>query len=285
VIAGAAVLVGALVFAVVGAGFCAVALHVPRSVAPAPPNTETVEIAARDNAKLSAWWLRPVKQNGNCVIVLHGIGASRVGSVRFSPMFLEKGYTVLVPDSRAHGASGGEFVTYGLLERHDAISWAHWMKAEGCGKIYGLGESLGASILIQAAAVEPSFAAIVAECPFADLRQTAEYRVRRMLRLPAFIGSPLAKLVVSCGALYANLSDGLDFRRVSPVNSIKHSSTPILLIHGLNDSRTPPSNSQMLAAANPSDPLWLVPGAEHTRASSAEPHEFRRRVLGWFEAH
>jgi hypothetical protein len=131
VIAGAAVLVGALVFIIiiVGAIFCAAALHpskiVPRSVAPAPPDTETVEIAARDNAKLSAWWLRPVKQNGNCVIVLYGIGDSRVGSVRFSPMFLEKGYTVLVPDSRAHGASGGEFVTYGLLERHDVISWAH----------------------------------------------------------------------------------------------------------------------------------------------------------------
>ncbi len=249
-IAGAAVSVGALVFIIiiVGAGFCAVALHVPRSVAPAPPDTETVEIAARDNAKLSAWWLRPVKQKGNC------------GSVRFAPMFLEKGYAVLVPDSRAHGASGGDFVTYGLLERHDVISWAHWMNAEGCGKIYGLGESLGASILIQAAVVEPSLAAIVAECPFAYLRETVECRVRRMSKLPAYIGSPLAKLVVSCGALYANLSDGLDFRRVSPANSIRHSSTPILLIHGLNDSRTPPSNSKMLAAANPGDPRWLVPG-------------------------
>jgi uncharacterized protein len=106
-----------------------------------------------------------------------------------------------------------------------------------------------------------------------------------VLRLPAFIGSPLAKLVVSCGTLYANFSDGLDFRQVSPVNSIRHSQTPILLIHGLNDSRTPPSNSQMLAAANPSDPLWLVSGAGHTGASSAEPYEFRRRVLAWFKAH
>ncbi len=200
-------------------------------------------------------------------------------------MFLQNGYTVLVPDSRAHGASGGDFVTYGLLERYDVIKWTHWMKAQGCRKIYGLGESLGASILIQAAAVDPSFAAIVAECPFADLREAAEYRVRRMLRLPAFIASPLAKLVVSSAVLYANLADRLDLRQVSPLHSIQHSATPILLIHGLSDSRTPPSNSQILAAANTSDPLWLVPKAEHTGAFKAQPEEFRRRVLGWFDEH
>jgi dipeptidyl aminopeptidase/acylaminoacyl peptidase len=285
VIAGIVLLAGGLALIAVGAGFCAATLHVPRSVTPAPPNAATVEIAAPDNAKLSGWWLRPAKQNGNCVIVLHGIGGSRASSIAFAPMFLDRGYAVLLPDSRATGASGGEFVTYGLLERFDVIAWAHWLKTAGCRKIYGLGESLGASILIQAAATEPSFAAVVAECPFADLRETAEYRVRRKLRLPAFIGSPLAKLVVSCGLLYANLADSLDFRQVSPVNSIQHSSTPILLIHGLNDSRTPPSNSQMLAAANPSDPLWLVPKASHTAASSTEPDQFRRRVLSWFEAH
>jgi hypothetical protein len=285
IVAGVVALSGALCFIAVGAGFCAVTLHVRRLVATAPPNAATVEVLANDNMRLSGWWLRPADRNGNCVIVLHGIGDSRASSVRFAPIFLAHGYLVLVPDSRAHGASGGEYVTYGLLERYDVIAWAHWMKREGCLKIYGLGESLGASILIQAAAVEPAFAAIVAESPFADLREIAEYRIRRILRLPAFIGFPLAKLAVSSGMVYARLADGFDFRRVSPVNSIGHTSTPILLIHGLNDSRTPPAHSQKLAAANASDPLWLVPKADHTRASSAEPDEFRRRVLGWFAEH
>jgi pimeloyl-ACP methyl ester carboxylesterase len=81
---------------------------------------------------------------------------------------------------------------------------------------------------------------------------------------------------------YANLVDGLDFRQVSPVNSISHTATPILLIHGLADSRTPPSQSQKLAAANPRDTLWLVPNANHTGALAAAPDEFRRRVLSWF---
>ena len=48
--------------------------------------------------------------------------------------------------------------------------------------MYGLGESLGASILIQATAREPVFRAIVAECPFADLRAIAEFRVPQVKR-------------------------------------------------------------------------------------------------------
>jgi len=200
-------------------------------------------------------------------------------------MFLERGYAVLVPDLRAHGASGGAFVTYGLLEKYDTVDWAHWMQRQGCRKIYGLGESLGAAILIQAAAVEPVFAAIAAECPYADLRTIGEYRVRQMAQMPGFIAVPIADLTVAGGMLYARFVDGLDFRQVSPVNSIRQTRTPILLIHGLKDTRTPPSNSRELAAANPSDPLWLVPGADHTQASSVAPEEFRRRVLGWFAEH
>jgi pimeloyl-ACP methyl ester carboxylesterase len=279
------VLAGALGFIAIGAGFCAVTLHVRRSVTAAPPNATTVEVPANDNVTLSGWWLGSGDPNGNCVIVLHGIADSRAGSVRFVPMFLANGYRVLLPDSRAHGASGGKFVTYGLLEKYDVIVWTHWMKSEGCRRVYGLGESLGASILIQAAAIEPVFAAIVAESPFADLREIAEYRIRRMLPMPAVIGSPLARLAVSSGMFYARLVDGFDFTQVSPVKSIRHTSTPILLIHGLNDSRTPPSQSQELAAANPGDPLWLVPHAVHIRASIVEPDEFRRRVLGWFAEH
>jgi len=273
---------GALCFVALGAGFCAATLHVAKRKGAAPPNVENVEVVANDKAKLRGWWLRPVTANGSCVIVLHGIADSRAGSAGFAPMFLTQGYSVLVPDSRAHGESGGEFVTYGLLEKYDVIVWARWMSSQGCHKVYGLGESLGASILIQAAAVEPIFAAIVAECPYADLREMAEYRMRQFLRLPRFIGVPAAKVVVISGMAYADLVDGLDFRKVSPVNSISHTATPILLIHGLNDSRTPPSQSQKLAAANPRDMLWLVPNANHTGALAAAPDEFRRRVLGWF---
>jgi hypothetical protein len=274
-----------LCFVLMGAVFCAATLHVAHVPTPAPPGAETVTITASDATHLSAWWLKPSQPNGNCVVVLHGISDSRAGSFGFAPLFLSQGYAVLAPDSRGHGASEGRFVTYGLREKYDVLSWAAWMKSSGCRRVYALGESLGASILIQASAVQPAFSAIVAESAFADLREAAEYRVRRMSGLPAVLARPAAWLVVSSGRFYARWADGLDFSQVDPLQAIKCSSTPILLIHGLNDFRTPPSDSVRLAQANPKNVLWLVPNAGHTGAAAAAPEEFRRRVLGWFADH
>jgi hypothetical protein len=114
---------GLLCFAVAGAVFRQATLHGPRRLGQALPNAVTVSIIARDHVNVSSWWIRPPKPNGNCVIVLHGIADSRAGSVGFAPMFLHEGYAVLAPDRRAHGASGGKFVTYGLLEKYDVIAW------------------------------------------------------------------------------------------------------------------------------------------------------------------
>ena len=123
------------------------------------------------------------------------------------------------------------------------------------------------------------FSALVAECPYADLREIAVYRLRPMLAMP------LAKLVVGSGMLYANLVDGLKLQQVSPVSVIANVSAPILLIHGLNDTQTPPSNSEQLAKADPRAQLWLVPNAPHVGVSGIAPEEFRRRVLTWFADH
>jgi len=180
--------VGALVLTGAAAVFCQATLHVPRR---APGNLalaqtiypgaawRTVSIRAIDGAVLEAWFVEPsAKPSGRCVAVLHGIADSRSGAAGFAPMFLAEGYAVLLPDSRGHGQSGGEFVTYGLLEKRDVLEWAHWMRSEGCAEIYGLGESLGASILIQATAISrrsgPSWPSALS--PISGPRENREFR-------------------------------------------------------------------------------------------------------------
>jgi uncharacterized protein len=239
-----------------------------------------------DGVVLEGWFVKTDSQpSGRCVVVLHGIADSRLGAAGFAPMFLAEGYSVLLPDSRGHGRSGGEFVTYGLLEKWDVLKWVHWMGGEGCTQVYGLGESLGASILIQASAIEPAFSAVVAECPFADLKAMGEYRVREMLPLPGWAASGISRLVVGSGMVYARLGYGLDFRQVAPTAAMEQTKTPILLIHGMEDRKTPYWHSQQLARANAGAVLWLVPHADHVSASSTDPRGFRQRVLDWFARH
>jgi alpha-beta hydrolase superfamily lysophospholipase len=266
--------------------FCEFSLRVPRRPLrdhPAfPGSTWTTESAhARDGVHLDAWFARPAKATGRCVIVLHGIADSRSGSAGFAPMYLAAGYAVLMPDSRAHGTSGGELVTYGLQEKYDVIEWAAWLGRRGCADIYGLGESLGASVLIQASNTSSEFRGVIAECPYSSLREIAEYRLSRQNPLPDWAAKLLSKAVVSGGLVYARLRYGLDLGAVDLVKGMRRNETPIMLIHGLQDFETPYWHSQVLAKSAPHTSLWLVPGAGHVGASATEPQAFWRHVLGW----
>jgi hypothetical protein len=130
-----ATLTGVVLFGAMGAVFCAATLHVSRKLETPPASARTVSVIAPAKAKLSAWWMKPTHPNGNCVAILHDISDSRVGSAGFAPMFLNAGYAVLLPDSRGHGASEGQYVTYGLLEKYDVIAWSDWLKSARCGKL------------------------------------------------------------------------------------------------------------------------------------------------------
>jgi hypothetical protein len=301
------ILIGCLLgIPVLAAGFAALGavsllkmLHVPRTVMEDLRGTQLIQLTAKDGTVLKAAWLLPSARpeiipvsnkwpvsEQRCVLFLHGAGGWRGRSQRMAPAFLSRGYSVLAPDSRGHGESGGDTITYGIQEKFDALAWAHWMRQNGCTKIYGLGESLGASVLIMASGIEPAFTAIAAEGAFADLISEAEYRGAAQFPFPYLISYPLAKLAVLGGNTYTTITYNLNFNQVSPIESIRHSHTPTLLIHGTADTRTPPENSQRLAAANPQyTSLWLVPGATHVAAYSRTPEGFRDHVLAFFAAH
>ena len=74
-------------------------------------SVEAVQVRAADGALLEGWLFTPARPNGGGVIVLHGVGDTRMGALGHVDYLLEAGYTVLTPDSRGHGArpspSGG----------------------------------------------------------------------------------------------------------------------------------------------------------------------------------
>src|SRR6266478_5821302 len=87
-----------------------------------------VQIAARDGTTLSAWTIRPRNSNGKAIILLHGLSDNRLGMIGYAEMLLGHGFSVLAPDARAHGASGGQLATYGLLESEDIHRWFDWLQ-------------------------------------------------------------------------------------------------------------------------------------------------------------
>jgi pimeloyl-ACP methyl ester carboxylesterase len=270
-----------------GVVLCESALRPPRRPVPSNPEARTVEVSARGGIVLRAWLLMPAMPNGDAVVILHGIADSRASQLGLARMFLDHGYAVLAPDSRAHGESGGDLTTYGLLEADDVHRWVSWLIDDRQpGHVFGVGESLGGAVLLESLAIEPRFSALVADSSFSSFERIARDRVAAKLPFPPQIGRVLAVPPIWAGFLYARLRYGLDLRAASPEAALAGSTTPVLLIHGLWDRLTPPKHSEILAASNRRwTELWLVPGAGHTGAFAAAPLEFEDRVLGFFAAY
>jgi dipeptidyl aminopeptidase/acylaminoacyl peptidase len=238
-------------------------------------------IRAADGAALEGWLFRPRNASGRAVVLLHGLGDSRRGMTGYATFFLRHGYTVLTPDSRGHGASGGDPITYGLRESEDLIRWLAFLGDQGSGRLYALGASMGAAVTLEALGRAAPLRAVVAECAYASFRQAAYDRLALRNRVPAFLFVPFIEM----GMIYARLRYGTDLSRISPVESIRGSRVPILLIHGTADRVVPVAHSRLLKEASPSAMLWEVENARHVRAWNVQPLEYERRVLTWFQTH
>jgi uncharacterized protein len=270
------------------------ALHIPEHPQPSLPyarafartmgaGVESVQLRAADSALLDAWLFTPARPNGAAVIVLHGIGDTRTGVLGHAKFLLASGYTVLTPDSRAHGASGGPLVTYGVLESGDVHRWADLLlHRPGITRLYGAGQSMGAAILIQSLSCGSLFRAIAADCPFATFEQIAYDRLAQR----GFGGRLVSAPVIGLGMFYARVRYGIDLRQASPAAALAKTQTPVLLIHGSADTNIPPRHSRQLHALNlTATELWIVPAAEHVESIGREPAEYARRVLAFFAAH
>lgn len=245
-----------------------------------------VSITADDGAVLRAWLLRPEEGNGDFVILLHGLSDNRFGMTGYADLALIHGYGVLMPDARAHGASGGNLATYGLLEAQDIHSWFQYLlttQHPHC--IYAFGESMGAAQVLQSLTTEPDFCAAAGECPFSTFREIAYDRMGQAFHTGPWLGRTILRPLVESAFLYAKWKYGLDLRLVSPEGAVAATKVPVFLIHGQNDSNIPIRHSRRIAARNPNVLLWEVPNADHADAIAAAPQEFERRLISWLENH
>lgn len=240
-------------------------------------------VTTPDRVTLRAWTIRPQHPNGDAVILLHGLGDNRLGMTGYAQFLLARGFTVLLPDARAHGISDGALATYGLLERHDIHQWFDFIQAQDHPRcIFALGESMGAAQLLQSLDTHPNFCAVVAESSFSNFREIAYDRIGQPFYLGPWVGRFMLRPLVEVAFLRARWKYNLNMNRISPEDAAAATNIPILLIHGQIDSNIPVRHSRAIHTLSPKTELWEVPGADHCGAFSADPKEFERRLLAWF---
>jgi len=243
---------------------------------------EDFSVSAPDGAALRGWKVRAAHPNGSWVLLFHGQADNRAGVQGQATLLLRAGYGVLMMDARAHGESGGELATYGWKECDDTRAIVDALGAADHPRhIFALGESMGAGIALQSAAADPRIEAVVAEAPFASLREAA-YDYAGLRRFP-WLGKTIFRPGVWAMIYRSEKETGLPADEISPEKAVAARQFPILLICDADDRTLPCRHSERIyAAATGRKQLWVVPRAFHTAALGSAPEEFRNRVLAFF---
>ncbi len=181
-------------------------------------------------------------QTDRYIIISHGVTETKINSIKYMNLFLERGFNVLIYDHRRHGESGGRTTSFGYYEKFDLKAVVDWLKEKkGTNLLLGIhGESMGAAtMLLYAGMLEDGADFYIADCPFSDFRAQLAYLIKKDFKLFPGILLPIGDLIL-------RIRDKYSIRNVSPISVIENIQHPVLFIHSRKDDYILPSMTQEL---------------------------------------
>ena len=244
---------------------------------------QDVEFLTRgNNTTLRGWFIQSANET-HTLIFVHGLNNNRAGdeALDLASRLSKEGFSVLMFDLRGHGTSDDGRVSGGYFEQNDLLGAYDFLVNRGVhsNQIGIVGFSLGAAISILTAAKEPAIKAVVSDTTYADISDLIVQEVDRTTSLPKWI-IPIFKPGT---ILVANLLYGIKIGELVPEQSVVDIKYPILIIHGMEDTRIPSAHSvRVHAASHPDSEIWLVPNVEHIDSFLTYPDEYTDRLIDYF---
>lgn len=243
---------------------------------------ETVQIEAADGIRLVGHWYCP--ENPKRVIVaMHGWRSTwSQDFAAIAPFWSEQGSAILFAEQRGQGGSEGEYMGFGLLERHDCVQWAKYASEKAGGELplYLCGVSMGASTVLMTAAddLPKSTRGIIADCGFTSPHAIWKHVAENNLKIPYGLYSAAAKDLCRRKILVA--SDAY-----STTEALKNAGVPVLFIHGTDDKFVPIEMTfENYKACSSEKRLFIVPGAEHGMSYLEDKAGYEQAVTEFWKA-
>lgn len=234
---------------------------------------EDIYITSFDKLKLHARvYLNP--SSNKVAIMCHGYRGTPCRDFSGGAVEMIKlGYNVILIDERAHGQSQGHSITFGVRETKDVVGWVNYARnrfGENI-ELVLVGISMGgATVLMSADKVGK--AKIIADCPYSSPKIMLQQTIRAM-GLPVRIFYPLVNL---SSILFAHTN----LNKISPYDSIKNTTNPILIIHGGSDSVVPNWISNDLYLEYPDKIQYeLFPGADHGMSYLIDKPRYQKVIV------
>ena len=245
---------------------------------------QELHVMSYDDKLLSARFL-PREGAKGTILLFHGYRSS--GLLDFGPEleFLHKqGYNLLLCDQRAHGASAGRYMTFGVRERYDVLSWVTYL-AQMLGPehpMYLSGMSMGATTVLLASCFEfhANVRGVIADCgfssPYAIMKCVLNERCKWLI----------ANLVLCPTDFFTRIFAGFSLHACATTDAVAVTKLPILFLHGNADHFVPCRMSQEAYDACAGERrLLLIDGAGHARAYVTDTPRVQSAMEDFLENH
>ncbi|MCM8829961.1 MAG: alpha/beta fold hydrolase [Candidatus Omnitrophica bacterium] len=237
---------------------------------------ENIVLKTNDGKSLKGWFI-PSKTGKGVIICLHGYPANK-SDILPVVSFLYPDFSLLLFDFRAHGESEGKITYFGLKEFMDVKAAMDFIKSRERTKDNRIGiwgYSLGGAVGIIASAKYKGIDAIVTDSAFANFPEMVTHYYKNL--------GPLKYLFSALSRLLGRYILGADFIENSPEYFVDKITSPILIIHSVEDDFVPYAHAERLFSKAPQPKeLWKVEGA-HTGLDRAFTGEYQDRVLSFFK--
>ena len=237
---------------------------------------QTVTIQSYDGYHLVGHWF-PVPNPHRILIAMHGWRSSWWSDFGIvADFWKEKQCSVLYAEQRGQGSSGGDYMGFGMMERHDCIEWIKWVNGQVKHRlpVYLVGVSMGASTVLMTADMDlpDNVRGIIADCGFTSPHDIWKHVAQRNLHLPYSIHGGVAERLCQ-GKIH------MSPKACSTLDTLKNSKVPVLFAHGTDDHFVPVEMTYQnyQACAAPKE-LLIVPGADHGMCYYREPEKYQYAI-------
>lgn len=235
-----------------------------------------VKTTAVDGITLVGHWY-PCETPKRILIAMHGWRSSWAQDFgAIADFWHQNGCSVLYVEQRGQGSSGGEYLSFGMMEQYDCLSWANYIdkKFGNTLPVYLAGISMGATAVLLSTRqpLPPNIRGVIADCAFSSPDAIWRHVTQKKLHIPyALIQKPVDSI---CKQRFGCLP-----AETSTLDALMSCKLPVLLFHGEADEFVPVemSYAAQKACAAPCE-LYTVPGAGHGESYLKATEEYRQHV-------
>ena len=234
---------------------------------------DILELVSHDGLSLKGVYYPGDKSSRVTVICIHGYTSHAEREWAFPGLFyLSLGYNVLIPYQRAHGISGGKYISFGALERTDMLGWVskiNEMNPDDRIIIHGL--SMGGGIALDLTVKEmKNVKAIISDAPSESIKGF-------FFGVAAHVFKKDAEKIASYAIARLEKEFGVDINEFERLDVVANSKYPLLLSAGSAENCE--ELFETIKSKNPKPTeIIILPGCNHGNGMYKQTELYQRVI-------